>query len=321
MAATTLAIAVAIARPAMTNKDMMSAKHSLARPLDAFAVALTIVLCLSWGFNQVAVKLALPDIPPLIQAAIRSAGAALIVALWAWLKDIPLLDRDRTLLPGIVAGVLFGAEFLLIYRGLLWTTASRAVLFIYLAPFFVVLGARWLLPGDRFGAAQWAGLTLSFAGMVVAFGLPTPAADPRQLLGDVMMVAAAAAWAATTLVIKASALTRVSSEKTMLYQLVVSAPMLALGAAVFGERMAAMPSLVPLASLAYQTIWVVSVTFVLWFALIVRYSASRLSVFTFLTPLFGVAAGYLVLGEPLTPAFAAAVALVATGLILVNRPR
>ena len=119
----------------------------------------------------------------------------------------------------------------------------------------------------------------------------------------------------------ASTLARVSSEKTMLYQLVVSAPMLALGAVVFGERMAAMPSLVSLASLAYQTVWVVSVTFVLWFALIVRYSASRLSVFTFLTPLFGVAAGHLVLGEPLTPAFAAAVALVATGLILVNRPR
>jgi drug/metabolite transporter (DMT)-like permease len=268
--------------------------HPSARPLDAFAVSLTIALCLSWGFNQVAVKLALPDIPPLIQAATRSAGAALIVAAWARLKGTPLLDRDRTLLPGTIAGVLFGTEFLLIYRGLLWTTASRAVLFIYLAPFFVVLGARWLLPGDRFGAAQWAGLALSFAGMVVAFGLPTPAAEPRQLLGDIMMVAAAAAWAATTLVIKASALARVSSEKTMLYQLVVSAPMLALGAVVFGERMAAMPSLVPLASLAYQTVWVVSVTFVLWFALIVRYSASRLSVFTFLTPLFGVAAGYLV---------------------------
>ena len=295
--------------------------HPSARPLDAFAVSLTIALCLSWGFNQVAVKLALPDIPPLIQSATRSTGAALIVGAWARLKGTPLLDRDRTLLPGIIAGVLFGTEFLLIYRGLLWTTASRAVLFIYLAPFFVVLGARWLLPGDRFGAAQWAGLALSFAGMAVAFGLPTPAADPRQLLGDIMMVAAAAAWAATTLVIKASALARVSSEKTMLYQLVVSAPMLALGAAVFGERMAAMPSLVSLASLAYQTVWVVSVTFVLWFALIVRYSASRLSVFTFLTPLFGVAAGHLVLGEPLTPAFAAAVALVATGLILVNRPR
>jgi drug/metabolite transporter (DMT)-like permease len=304
----------------MTKKNTHRMSPS-ARPLDAFAVLLTVALCLSWGFNQVAVKLAIPDIPPLIQAATRSAGAALIVAVWTRLKGVPLLDRDRTLVPGIVAGVLFGTEFLLIYRGLLWTTASRAVLFIYLAPFFVVLGARCFLPADRFGLSQWMGLTLSFVGMIVAFGLPTPAADPRQLTGDIMMVAAAAAWAATTLVIKASALARVSPEKTMLYQLVVSAPMLALGAALFGERMTAMPALVPLASLAYQTVWVVSVTFVLWFALIVRYSASRLSVFTFLTPLFGVAVGGLVLGEPLTPAFAAAVALVAIGLILVNRPR
>jgi drug/metabolite transporter (DMT)-like permease len=134
-----------------------------------------------------------------------------------------------------------------------------------------------------------------------------------------MMVGAAAAWAATTLLIKASALNRVSPQKTMLYQLVVSAPLLAVGALVFGERINAMPSALALGALAYQIIWVVSVTYVLWFALIVRYSATRLSVFTFLTPLFGVAAGRLVLNEPLTLPFAVAVTLVALGLVLVNR--
>jgi drug/metabolite transporter (DMT)-like permease len=295
--------------------------HPAARPLDAFAVCLTLVLCLSWGFNQVAVKLALPEIPPLIQATIRSGGAAVIVAAMAHMKGVRLIVRDGTLLPGLIAGTLFGIEFILIYRGLLWTTATRAVLFIYLAPFFVVIGARWLIPGDRFVPSQWAGLALSFAGMMVAFGLPTPAADPRQIVGDVMMIVAAIAWAATTLTIKASALARAPYEKTMLYQLVVSAPMFAVGALAFGERIATVPSAVPLGALLYQTVWVVSVTFVAWFALIVRYSASRLSAFTFLTPLFGVAAGHLVLDEPLTPAFAAAVALVAAGLILVNRPR
>jgi len=136
-----------------------------------------------------------------------------------------------------------------------------------------------------------------------------------------MMVAAALAWAATTLTIKASSLNRVSAEKTMLYQLVVSAPMLGAAALVAGDRIAAMPSALALGALAYQTLWVVSVTFVIWFALIARYSANRLSAFTFLTPLFGVAAGHLVLGEPLTGAFAAAVALVAGGLLLVNRTR
>jgi drug/metabolite transporter (DMT)-like permease len=294
------------------------AHHS--RPLDLGAMVLVVLLCTIWGFNQVAVKLALPDIPPLTQCAIRTTLATLIVLAWMRLRGLPIAARDGTLVSGIVVGVLFGLEFLLIYRGLLYTTASRASLFIYLAPFFVVIGARWFLPGDRFGPMQWLGLALSFAGMVIAFGLPTPAADPRQLIGDLMMVAAALAWALTTLTIKASALNRIAPEKTLVYQLVVAIPILAIGALAFGERIAPSPSALALGSIVYQTL-VVSLTFAAWFAMIVRFSASRLSAFTFITPLCGVMAGHLVLGEPMTPAFALAVVLVAAGLVLVNRPR
>lgn len=276
---------------------------------------------MSWGFNNVAIKLAIHDIPPLIQSSARSAIAAILVGAWAQARGIQLFKRDGTLRAEILAGVLFALEFLLIYRGLVWTTATRGVLFLYLAPFFVVIGSRWLIPGDHFHVSQWLGLLLSFVGIVIAFGLPTPAADSRQVLGDLMLVGGAAAWAATTLTIKASALNRISAEKTLLYQLVVSAPLLGLGAIVFGERITATPSAVALGAFAYQTIYVVSITFTIWFVLVVRYSAARLSVFTFLAPLFGVAAGHLVLGEPLTPAFAVAVALVAAGLLLVNRPR
>jgi drug/metabolite transporter (DMT)-like permease len=291
------------------------------RPLDALAITVTVGLCLSWGFNQVAVKIAIHDIPPLIQSAARSTLAALIVGAWTQARGIKLFERDGTLTAGVLAGVLFAIEFLLLYRGLVWTTATRAGLFLYLAPFFVVIGSRWLIPGDHFHWSQWCGLLLSFIGLVVAFGLPTPTADPRQMLGDLMMVGAALAWAATTLVIKVSALNRVTAEKTLLYQLVVSALLLGAAAVLFGEHINAVPSALAIGSLAYQTIWVASVTFVVWFALIVRYSAARLSVFTFLTPLFGVAAGHIVLNEPLTPAFVVAVAFVAGGLLLVNRPR
>jgi drug/metabolite transporter (DMT)-like permease len=291
------------------------------RPLDPLAIALTVALCLIWGFNQVAVKLAIHDIPPLIQCVIRSVVATVLVLAWTQFRGIPLFKRDGTLLAGIIGGVLFALEFLLIYRGLLYTTATRAVLFLYTAPFLVVLGARWLVKGDHFHLMQWFGMALSFAGIVIAFGLPTPAADPHQMLGDVMMVGAAIAWAATTLVIKVSRLNQVSSEKTMLYQLVVSVPLLAAGVLVFGEHIDAMPSAVALGALAYQAVWVVCVTYMAWFALIVRYSASRLSSFTFLTPLFGVVAGHIVLNEPLSPPFALAAALVAIGLVLVNRPR
>ncbi len=291
------------------------------RPLDALAVALIVGLCLSWGFNQVAVKLAIHDVPPLTQSAIRSFVAALLVGTWAQVRGIPLFKRDGTLLAGIAAGLLFALEFLLLYPGLLFTTATRTILFLYLAPFLVVVAARWLFPGDYFRLSQWLGLLLSFAGLIIAFGLPTPAADPRQMVGDLMAVGGAVAWAATTLVIKASALNRVSAEKTMLYQLVVSAPVLAIGALIWGEHIDRPPSALALGAMAYQAIWVVSITYVVWFALIVRYSASRLSAFTFLTPLFGVAAGSLVLGEPITLPFALAVALVVVGLVLVNRPR
>lgn len=300
---------------------MTSAGPPSARPLDAVATAIALVLCLSWGVNQVAVKLAIPEIPPLTQSAIRSVGAALIVAFWARLRGVPLTKSDQTLAPGLAAGVLFGLEFLLIYRGLVWTTATRAVVFLYTAPFFVALGARWFLPGERLAPAQWAGMALSFVGVGVAIGVPTPALDPRQLIGDMMLLGAGAAWGATTLVVKATSLARAPFEKTLGYQLVVSAPMLALGALVVGERMSAVPSALSLASLLYQTVWVAGITFLAWFALILRYSASRLSAFTFLTPLFGVAAGYFALDEPVTPAFILAVALVIGGLVLVNRPR
>lgn len=298
----------------------MSNNAPSSRPLDALAIAATIGLCVSWGFNNVAIKLAIHDIPPLTQSAARSAIAVVLVTAWTQARGIALFKRDGTLGAGIVAGVLFALEFLLIYRGLVWTTVTRGTLFLYLAPFFVVIGSRWLIPGDRFHVSQWLGLLLSFAGIVIAFGVPAPASDPHQVLGDLMLVGAAAAWAATTLLIKTSALNRTSAEKTLLYQLAVSAPLLAVGAAAFGEHIDAVPSALALGAFAY-TVWAASVTFPIWFVLIVRYSAGRLSAFTFLAPLCGVAAGHLVLNEPLTPPFALAVVLVAAGLILVNRPR
>jgi drug/metabolite transporter (DMT)-like permease len=294
-------------------------EHHTTRALDPLAAAIVVGLCLSWGFNQVSIKLALHDFPPLIQGALRSSLAALCIIGWCVARGIPLLSPDGSLKVGLLSGVLFAGEFILIYQGLVYTTATRATLFLYLAPFFVVIGSRVLLPMDRFSIRQWIGLALSFIGMLVAFGAPTPALDPRQLLGDMMIVAAAALWASITLTVKSSGLNNLAAEKVMLYQLVVSAPIFIVAALVSGERMTALPSAVALGALAYQAFFVVSLTYVVWVVLIAKYSAARLSAFTFLAPLFGVAAGHLVLDEPLTPAFTAAVALVAAGLVLVNR--
>lgn len=292
---------------------------SSARPLSATAVALMVMLCLSWGFNQIAIKFALPDIPPLLQATIRSVGGLMIILLVAWLRGVPMFKRDGTLKAGLLAGIFFGLEFILIYRGLLYTTASRAVVFLYVAPFVVALGARRFL-GEQLSGLQWSGLALSFAGVALAIGVPQPSVDASVILGDIMVVGGGILWAATTLTVKASRLLQVPAEKTLAYQVAVSVPILAVGAAVSGESITHMPGTVALASMAYQTLWVVGTTFLIWFLLIKSYSASKLSSFTFMTPLFGVIGGYFVMHDHLTPAFAGAALLVMAGLYLVNRP-
>jgi drug/metabolite transporter (DMT)-like permease len=191
-------------------------------------------------------------------------------------------------------------------------------LFLYTAPFFVALGGRWLLPGEHLGPRQWAGLALCFAGLALAVGIPQANADARMLLGDVLAIGAGAAWGATTLVIKATGLNRIAPEKTLVYQLVVSIPVLAIAAALFHEHVDGFPGATALSWLVYQVVGV-GITFPLWFTLIQRFSATRVSAFTILTPLFGVAAGCLLLGESFTPVFGAAVALVIVGLVLVNQ--
>ncbi len=306
----------------MSSTTSQAPQHTAAtRPLDLGAGAIVVFLCLCWGFNQVMVKFALPDIPPMTQALIRSCGAAIIIWVYARIRGISLDMRDETLKAGIVAGILFGLEFIFLYRGLLYTTVSRATLFVYTAPFVVVLGSHFLVPGDRFRWTQWLGLAMSFAGLALAFGVPTPAADPNQFLGDVLALLAGIGWGLTTLVMKSTSLAKTGPEKNLQYQLVMSIPVLVAAVLLFGERIDRMPSALALASITYQTVWVVALTFLIWFTMVLRYSAARLSAFTFLTPLFGVLAGYLVMGDPITLAFAGAGALVIGGLILVNRPK
>ncbi|MGB6240286.1 MAG: DMT family transporter [Bradyrhizobium sp.] len=292
---------------------------SAERSLSPHAVALMLMLCVSWGFNQIAVKLALPDIPPLLQGTIRSIGALPVLLLIARFRGVKLLTHDGTLYAGLFAGVLFGFEFVLIYRGLLLTSASRAVVFLYTAPFFVALGSyRWL--DERLRASQWSGLALSFAGVALAIGVPQANVDADVLWGDLLIVGGGALWAATTLLVKATRLLQAPPEKALIYQVAASIPILALAAVVSGETMTRFPGPLAVSLMVYQAAWVVGLTFLLWFGLVKTYSASKLSAFTFITPLFGVVASYFILHDTLTPVFGAAALLVIAGLYLVNRP-
>jgi drug/metabolite transporter (DMT)-like permease len=227
-------------------------------PLDLLAIVLTVILCLSWGLNQVAVKLALPDVPPVMQVTIRAAGATLLLAIWMLARGVKFDFRDGTLKPGLLIGILFTVEYILIYQGLLYTSASRSVVYLYTAPIFVVIASRWFLPGENFTRLQWIGIALSFSGIALAFGESSPFAKPEQAIGNLMMVLAAIGAAGTTLVAKASSLARASYEKTLFYQLAMAVPVSAVCVFALGESMTSVPSNLSIASLIFQTAWVAS---------------------------------------------------------------
>jgi drug/metabolite transporter (DMT)-like permease len=287
-------------------------------PLDARAAGTMIALTAVWGMQQVAIKLAAPTVPLVLQASIRSAVATVLVLVWARSRGIALVGRDGTLVPGLAAGMLFGAEFAFIYAGLAHTTAARMVVLLYLAPCFTALGLAWLVPGEHLAARQWVGIGIAFAGTAFAFADGFAAPGAPTLTGDAMAIAAAVFWAATTVLIRASRLARASATKTLAYQLAVSAVLLAIVSVALRESWSIAPAPMAWASLAFQSVVVAFASYLAWFWLLTRYLASRLSVFSFATPLFGVAFAHLVLGETISARFAVAALLVAAGIALVN---
>jgi drug/metabolite transporter (DMT)-like permease len=289
--------------------------------LDTLAIVAVVACCFLWGLNQVAAKVALSEVAPLWQATIRSFGGALLVWGWARYRGIALFERDRSLPGGLLAGALFGAEFLCIFIGLQFTTASRMVVFIYIAPFVVALGMPFIARVEQLSRWQMAGLLLAFAGVAWAFaeGFTMPAAGEHQLVGDALGVLAGVLWGATTLAIRGSRLGSADGEKTLLYQLAVSGVLLFLAALVAGSPLPARISALVWVSLFFQVVIVTFASYLVWFWLIRSYPATRLSSFTLLTPVFGLLMGALLLGEPITLRLVLALAAVALGIVLVNR--
>jgi len=302
----------------MTTQELRLAEIRPA--LDRAATLLLVLLCAIWGANQVVIKIANQGISPVFQAGLRSIGSALLVLLWCRWRREKLLVRDGTLAPGIAVGLLFAFEFVLVYWGVTFTTASRAAVFIYTAPFTVAIGAHLFVPGDRLTLAKLAGLVAAFLGVVVAFADALRLPSQRELIGDVMCFVGAIAWGATTVLIKATKLAQASPERTLMYQLAVSAVVLPVVALLTGEPGVFAPSVAVVAALLYQIVVVAFATYITWFWLIGRYPASRLAAFTFLTPVLGVAFGALFLGESIRPALIVAVATIAAGIYLVYRP-
>jgi drug/metabolite transporter (DMT)-like permease len=295
--------------------------------LSTVAIILVTACCAAWGVQQVAIKMAAANgLPPVFQAALRSAGAAVFGLTWLSFREgraglHALLRPAGSWLPRIAIAALFAGEFIFIYLGLGLTTASRAALFVFTAPFFTALGAQIFLPHDKMRGAQALGLLIAFAGVAATFaeGLLR---GHGNLLGDALCVVGAVLWAATSIIIKASrGLIGTTANALLVYQLCGSAPVLLVASILLGELSGPLHvGGLAWLSIGYQAFLVAFLSYLTWFWLLLIYPASRLASFTFLTPVFGVAAGWALLGEPLSPGLFVGLTAIGLGLRLINHP-
>ncbi len=289
--------------------------------LDGLATSLLVVCCLFWGFQQILIKTTVAEVPPLWQASLRFAGATALLWLWCVVRKVPLFARDGTLRGGLLAGALFTAEFTCIYLGLRDTTASRLTVFLYTSPFVVALLLPRFVPVERLRGLQWVGLVIAFTAVAAAFaeGFIGHETSLRQLRGDALALAAGTFWGLTTLVIRASRLATASAEKTLFYQVAVTALAAPFVSLALGETWSLSYSSQAWGSLALQTAVGAFASYLAWMWLLRHYPATKMSSFTFLTPVFALVFGVALLKEPLTPQLVLALAGVALGIVLVNR--
>ena len=287
--------------------------------IDLLGATLLLAIMLSLGLNQVAVKFVNDGMAPLFQAAMRSLCAAPIMFVYAVLiRRKPLGFRTGFLIPGIICGICFAVEFVLLFQALEYTSVARASIFFYTMPFWVAFAAHFLIEGERLTGLRITGLILAGIGVAVALAGKHETLGPQAWQGDLMSLIAASLWAAIAVIARTTRFSNAAPEVQLLYQLVVSAMVLVPVALFWGETFRN-PEFSHWVVFSLQVIVVVCIGFATWFWVLSNYPASDMTSFSFLAPLFGVLFGWLLLDEPLTWAIAIALLLVATGIVLVNR--
>ena len=287
--------------------------------LDTLAVSLLVICCAFWGLQQILIKTTVTEVPPLWQASIRMAGAVLLLWLWCMARGVKLFERDGTLPGGLLAGALFAGEFTCIYIGLQHTSASRLTVFLYTSPFVVALLLPRFVPAERLRGVQWVGLAIAFAGVVVAFSESFGHSSSSVLHGDALALLAGVLWGLTTLAIRTTRLATASAEKTLFYQIAVTAAVSPFLSLLLGEQWRFAYSGYAWLSIGLQTVIGAFASYLAWMWMLRHYPATRISSFTFLTPLFALVFGVALLKEPLTAQLVLALAGVGFGILLVNR--
>ncbi|MDB2577722.1 DMT family transporter [Tateyamaria sp.] len=284
--------------------------------MDMIGAVALIAIALNFGLNQVVVKVSTGGFQPVFMAALRSAGAAVVLLIWMRARGVSVRLPRASIVGGVIAGVLFAIEFQFLFIALDMTTVSRASIIFYSMPVWLAVAVHILLPSERLSGIRLVGLGLAMGG--VALALVDRESGQSSLAGDVLALLAAFCWAGIALCVRITPLSEVPAEQQLLWQLLISAPVLLMMAFFFGELVRDL-TVLHVAGLIYQILAIATFGFLAWFWMMKIYPAASVASFSFLSPVFSVLLGWVLLGEEIGMTIWLALAMVAAGLLLINR--
>lgn len=285
--------------------------------IDALGATILIVFSVFLGFNQVMIKWANEGFQPWFQGALRSLIALPVIIAWAWLRGSRLSLRDGTLGPGLLVGLFFGLEFVCLYLALDLSDVARITVIFYSMPVWVAIAAHWMIPGERLNARRTLGLVIAMAGVGVA--VADRSTGEVSLLGDVLAILGAILWAGIAITVRTTRLSVAAPEMQLIYQVVAAGIIMFIAALLSGEALLRDPEPIHWGLVGAQGALIVGTVFIVWFWVLSIYPASDMTAFSFLSPVFAVLFGWLVLGEQIGPGVIGGLVLVSIGIYLVSR--
>ena len=288
------------------------------RPVDFLAASFLIIFSILLGLNQVMVKLVNEGMHPVFQVALRSTFAIFPILIYCYILKKKIIINNGSLIPGIIAGILFAIEFIFLFTALDYSTVTRVSLIFYTMPVWLTLAAHFLIENDKLNLNKILGLIIALVGLFLAVYEPTTGYDTSQFYGDACSLLASLCWATIAIMLKTTRLSNATPETQLLYQLVVSGIILLPLSMQLNDYVRNI-DLDLILIFSFQVIVIMCMGFIGWLWIMSRYSASSTSSFAFLTPIFGVLFGWLIMDDPINEQIYLSLFFTCLGIYLINK--
>jgi drug/metabolite transporter (DMT)-like permease len=286
--------------------------------LDARAIALAILAMAILGGSYTAAKIALLDLPVFGLLLVRMAVSSLALGAYAYFAGLPLLPRRSAAGYLLAQTALYVLSQTLLFTALMMTSAGRVAILFNTQPFFTLMVLPLLVPAERLTRLRWLGTAVAFVGVALVLG--ERGTSGGTLPGDLLVLVAALGWTGSIILNKRMP-RDISAVAVVFWTSLGSIPVYALLTLLFEPGEAWHLTV----SAAWSILYLGAVAACVGFALIIwltrTYSASRVNVFVFLSPVFGVLIAWGALGETVSALQALGALAVAGGILIVTAER